>query len=51
MRPFDKGADIWALGCIIVFMLKGKWPFMENSDADIFLQIMKFVGKPSLEFL
>ena len=42
---------MWALACVIVYMLKGELPFLNVSDADIMLDIIGIIGVPSKEYL
>jgi serine/threonine protein kinase len=37
---------MWSFGCVVAYMLKGEMPFLDYSDADIILQIIKVIGKP-----
>ena len=42
---------MWAFGCIIVFMLKGSLPFLNVSDADIIIDMIRIMGVPSKDYL
>ena len=42
---------MWAFGCIAVYMLKGSLPFMNVSDADMVLEMIKLLGVPSKSYL
>ena len=42
---------MWAFGCLIVYMLKGELPFINISDADIMVDIIRYLGVPSKEYL
>uniref|UniRef100_A0A914DRW7 Protein kinase domain-containing protein n=1 Tax=Acrobeloides nanus TaxID=290746 RepID=A0A914DRW7_9BILA len=48
---YDKKVDLWAAGCILAEMLKGKMLFVGKDNADQWNQIIKALGTPNPDFI
>ena len=51
MRFFEAAGDVWGFGCLVVYMLTGELPFLDVSDADMILSMIKLLGVPSKDYL
>lgn len=49
--PSLQGSDVWAIGCVGVYMLTGRMPFEEESDASLLIEMVRVMGRPSQEEL
>lgn len=48
-QTYTTAVDIWALGCVLVELLRGEWPLFNGADEDdVGRQILGLVGFPSL---
>ncbi|KAI8925674.1 mitogen activated protein kinase [Entophlyctis helioformis] len=45
-QRYDKGVDVWSMGCILAEMIEGKPLFPGKDHIDQFSQIMSFLGSP-----
>ena len=45
-KPYGKAVDVWSIGVISYILLCGYPPFYDESDANLFAQILK--GKQDL---
>ena len=43
-KPYGKAVDVWSIGVISYILLCGYPPFYDESDANLFAQILK--GEP-----
>uniref|UniRef100_A0A914D867 Protein kinase domain-containing protein n=1 Tax=Acrobeloides nanus TaxID=290746 RepID=A0A914D867_9BILA len=48
---YDKKVDLWAAGCILAEMLKGKMLFEGKDNTDEWSQMIKVLGTPNPDFL
>ena len=47
-KPYGKAVDVWSIGVISYILLCGYPPFYDESDANLFAQILK--GKHGAKF-
>jgi serine/threonine protein kinase len=49
-KRFDFSADMWAYGCLLYFMLTGKYLFAKNKDIKMVVRVISRLGSPSNKF-